>query len=93
VSTGTRPLRFAMRRWHRFRELQALEDAINYRMARLAVPCLRCQPVEAGGQCDEHACDVALIAGYLRVAQATMAELVRLAQDMRQGVTDRVPKQ
>jgi hypothetical protein len=76
-------LRFAVRRWHRFRELQALEDAVNYRLARLAVPCLHCQPAAAGGRCDEHACDVALIAGYLQAAQATMAALARLAQDMR----------
>ena len=82
TAPGAPPLRFAVRRWHRFRELQALEDAINY---RLAVPCLRCQPAEAGGRCDEHACDVALIAGYLQAAQATMAALARLAQDMRKS--------
>ena len=63
AAQGAPPLRFAVPRWHRFRELQALEDAVNYRMARLAVPCVRCQPAAAGGRCDEHACDVALIAG------------------------------
>ena len=85
ATPGAPPLRFAVRRSHRFRELQALEDAINYRMARLAVPCARCQLAEAGGRCDEHACDVALIAGYLQAAQATMAALARLAQDMRKS--------
>lgn len=85
TAQGASPLRFAVPWWHRFRELQALEDAINYRLARLAVSCVRCQPVESGGRCDEHACDVALIAGYLQVAQATMAQLARLAQDMRKG--------
>ncbi len=59
-------------RWHRYRELQALEDAVNFRLARLMAPCPRCEPAAAGGRCDEHACDVALIAGYLEAAHATM---------------------
>ena len=80
---GATPLRFAAPRWHRFRELQALEDAVNYRMARLAVPCVRCKPAAAGGRCDEHACDVALIAGYLQAAKDTMTALAELTQDMR----------
>ena len=37
----------------------------------------------AGGRCDEHACDVALIAGYLEAAEDTMAGLAELTQDMR----------
>jgi hypothetical protein len=87
VSTaqGAPPLRFALPRWYRFRELQALEDAVNYRMARLAVPCVRCKPAAAGGRCDEHACDVALIAGYLRAAEDAMTALAELTQEMRAG--------
>ncbi len=83
AAAGARPLRFAVRRWHRFRELQALEDAVNYRLARLAVPCVSCRPAVAGGRCDEHACDVALIAGYLQAAEDTMTALTELTQDMR----------
>lgn len=91
AAPGAPPLRFAVRRWQRFRELQALEDAVNYRLARLAVPCVRCKPAAAGGRCDEHACDVALIAGYLQAAEDTMAALAELAQDMRKdgGLTRR----
>ena len=33
-----------------------------------------------GGWCDEHACDVALIAGYLEAAEVTMAELARMTE-------------
>lgn len=82
TAQGAPPLRFAVHRWQRFRELQALEDAVNYRMARLAVPCVRCKSA-AGGRCDEHACDVALIAGYLQAAEDTMAALAELTHDMR----------
>jgi hypothetical protein len=85
VSTvqGAPPLRFAVPRWQRFRELQALEDVVNYRLARLAVPCMRCKSTTAGGRCDEHACDVTLIAGYLQAAEDTMTALTELTQDMR----------
>ena len=83
TAQGAPPLRFAVHRWHRFRQLQALEDAVNYRMARLAVPCGRCKPTAAGGRCDDHACDVALIAGYLQAAEDTMTALAELTQDMR----------
>lgn len=93
AAPGAPPLRFAVRRWHRFRQLQALEDAVNYRLARLAVPCVRCKPAAAGGRCDEHACDVALIAGYLQAAEDTMTVLAELTQDMRKdgGCTYRPP--
>ncbi len=96
TAPGARPLRFAVRERQRFRQLQALEDAVNYRLARLAVPCLRCKAVAAGGWCDEHACDVALIAGYLQAAESVMAALGRVTAGMREdggrlssGGTDR----
>jgi hypothetical protein len=44
----------------RFRQMQAYEDAIAYRTARLAAPCLRC----AATPCDDHATDLALIHSY-----------------------------
>ena len=83
TAQGAPPLRFAVPRWYRFRELQALEDAVNYRLARLAVPCVHCKPAAAGGRCDEHVCDMALIAGYLQAAEDTMTALAELTQDMR----------
>jgi hypothetical protein len=48
----------------RFRLLQAYEDAVAYRTARLATPCLNCGPQ----RCDEHAVDASLIAAYRRAA-------------------------
>jgi hypothetical protein len=48
--------------------LQALEDAIAYRRARIAVPCAGCRAAGAGNRCDDHACDLDLIAGYQRAA-------------------------
>jgi hypothetical protein len=78
-------LRFAVRERQRFRQLQALEDAVNYRLARLALPCLRCGPGGGDGWCDEHACDLALIAGYLQAAESVMAALGRVTAGMREG--------
>ena len=93
---GVRSLRFAVPERHRYRELQALEDAVNFRLARLMAPCPRCEPVPGGVRCDEHACDVALIAGYLEAAHATMSLLSQAARGTYQdgkplspGSTDR----
>ena len=85
VSAGASSLRFAVPERHRFRELQALEDAVNYRLARLMAPCPECGPGPAGNRCDEHACDVDLIAGYLEAAQSIMAELSRAARERAAG--------
>jgi hypothetical protein len=51
-----------------FRQLQALEDAIAYRRARVTAPCSDCQAAAPGLQCDDHACDMHLIAGYQQAA-------------------------
>lgn len=48
----------------RFGQVQAYEDAIAYRHARLALPCANCGPA----RCDEHAADANLIAVYRRAA-------------------------
>jgi len=52
AARGARSLRFAVPEQHRYRELQALEDAVNFRLARLMAPC----PRGASGfsQCDDH---------------------------------------
>jgi len=83
AAPGARSLRFAVPERHRFRELQALEDAVNYRLDRVMAPCAQCELAAAGGRCDEHACDVALIAGYLEAAHAVMADLSRATSGMR----------
>jgi hypothetical protein len=54
--------------WGWFQRLQALEDAIAYRRARVAAPCPDCGAAVRDGRCDDHACDVDLIAGYQRAA-------------------------
>jgi hypothetical protein len=51
-----------------FQRLQALEDAIAYRRARVTAPCPDCQTATTGERCDEHACDIHLIAVYQRTA-------------------------
>lgn len=85
VAPGARSLRFAVPEQHRYRELQALEDAVNFRLARLMAPCARCELHADGARCDEHACDVALIAGYLEAAHATMNVLSQATGGACQG--------
>jgi len=53
-----------------FQQLQALEDAIAYRRARAAAPCPDC--TASGHRCDDHACDLDLIADYQRTAIAIL---------------------
>jgi len=50
--------------------LQALEDAIAYRRARVNAPCPDC--TADGHMCDDHACDLDLIAAYQRTAIAIL---------------------
>jgi hypothetical protein len=57
-----------MRPW--FQELQGLDDAIAFRLARLAQPCPDCGLTE--DRCDDHSCDVALLAGYRQRAVALL---------------------
>ncbi len=51
-----------------FQRLQALEDAIAYRRARITAPCPDCRAAATGEKCDDHACDLHLIAVYQRTA-------------------------
>ncbi len=57
----------------RFQRLQALEDAIRYRRACVALPCADCDAVP-DGRCEDHGRDVDLIREYdqagRRLAQA-----------------------
>jgi hypothetical protein len=50
--------------------LQALEDAIAYRRARFSAQCPDC--TADGHMCDDHACDLDLIAAYQRTAIAIL---------------------
>jgi hypothetical protein len=58
-----------------FQHLQALEDAIDYRTARLVLPCPSCSSDGADNKCDEHAVDVNLVAAYRRTAKSRDAEM------------------
>jgi hypothetical protein len=57
----------------RLQRLQALEDAITYRRTRIAAPCPECTP--GGPWCDDHACDLMLIAAYQRTAHNALLEM------------------
>jgi hypothetical protein len=48
--------------------LQAFDDAIAYRRARIAAPCVDCNGSDADSRCDDHACDLMLIDAYQRSA-------------------------
>lgn len=66
------------RSWPRsFAHLQALDDAIRYRSARLRTACRKCRP---DAPCDDHACDLNLLEAYHRLAQGAVAELRRVRQ-------------
>ena len=59
----------------RFQRLQALEDAIDYRRARVAAPCPDCAAAAPGRKCDDHARDLRLIAEYLQAIQRSDLDL------------------
>ncbi len=56
----------------KFQQLQMLEDAITYRLTRVSIPCPDC--TVNGARCDDHACDLMLIAAYQRTAYATLLD-------------------
>lgn len=62
----------APRRGGQFQRLQALEDAIKFRRARLAGPCADCASAP-DDQCDEHGRDAGLIAEYEQAARQLLA--------------------
>ncbi|HEY4851039.1 MAG TPA: hypothetical protein VII22_09585 [Streptosporangiaceae bacterium] len=66
--------------------LQALEDAIAYRRARVTAPCPDC--TASGQKCDDHACDLDLIDAYQQTAIAildTSSESAGLPPDAIRG--------
>jgi hypothetical protein len=54
--------------YNRLQRLQALEDALKYRRARIIEPCADCDAVPAG-RCDDHGRDVDLIGEYEQAAR------------------------
>lgn len=55
----------------RLGRVQALDDAMDYRLARVAAPCGDCEKA-AGGKCDDHSSDLDLIEFY-RHEQAVLS--------------------
>jgi hypothetical protein len=49
--------------------LQALDDAVAFRHARVAAPCADCAAAP-GGWCEDHSRDVELISDYTRTARS-----------------------
>ena len=62
-----------------FQYLQALEDAIAYRRARAAASCPDC--TADGRRCDDHACDLHLIAAYQQTAIAAIGDVFGRVHD------------
>jgi len=63
----------APRQLSRFQHLQALEDAIKYRRARVAGPCTDCGATP-DGRCDDHGRDLGLIGEYEQTARRLLLE-------------------
>jgi hypothetical protein len=57
---------------HSCAHLQALDDAISYRAARLRAPCRTCRP---GAPCHAHGRDLSLLDTYHQLARAAVAAL------------------
>jgi hypothetical protein len=57
---------------HSRAHLQALDDAIAYRAARLRAPCRTCRP---GAPCHAHGRDLSLLETYHEIARAAVAVL------------------
>lgn len=57
----------------RLTELQSLDDAIAFRLARMGSPCPDCAP---GQQCEDHAQDTQLVADYQARHGSVMTELL-----------------
>ena len=57
-----------------FRMVQALQDAIVFRRARAGAYCYECDQAP-GGRCEDHACDLDLVASYEQDARAISAAI------------------
>ena len=70
-----KPCRAGVPQRDQFQQLQALDDAIAWRRARITAPCPDCQPGPDGPRCDDHACDLDLIAAYKQMANTAIQNL------------------
>jgi hypothetical protein len=70
--TAALPIPFPRGRPRSCSPLQAMEDALNYRRARLAIHCPECQP---GARCDDHSADMRLLNTYSQMWQQVVAAL------------------
>lgn len=59
--------------------LQALDDAIRFRAARLRAPCRSCRP---GAPCDAHGRDMGLLESYHQMARTAVADLEQVRQQV-----------
>jgi hypothetical protein len=89
MSRPDQPARISTVDQAEFQRLQAFEDAIAYRHARLAVPCPDCGPPPV--LCDDHAVDHTLIAGYRRQHRQIAARLQAQHQAIRDSVAANPP--
>ena len=71
---------------HWFQRLQAFEDAVAYRQARVDAPCPDCGPAASGRRCDDHGRDLDLIGGYRRTIHGTAGFLRALHHGYLQAV-------
>lgn len=62
-----------------FRRMQAFEDAIAYRRARVTAACTDCA-AQPGERCDDHARDVELIDEYAQEIDRSARALTRKPQ-------------
>jgi hypothetical protein len=68
--------------------LQAFEDAIAYRRARITAPCPDCRTAPPAQRCDDHARDLDLINEYLQTHHRTAARLrAQTGQERRRQLT------
>ena len=63
TTTPAFPCELTITSRHPLRLMQALQDALVFRRARSLALCAECHEAP-GGRCDDHACDLGLIAGY-----------------------------
>ena len=69
--------------------LQAFDDAMNYRHARLAIYCPDCRP---GTRCDDHACDIRLLQAYRRMRLAAGATVDSTGHEAATAAVRRLPQ-
>lgn len=74
-TTGTRHRRPSASDRRQFRRMQAFEDAIAYRRARVAASCTDCTAAAPDGKCDDHARDLELIDEYADEIERSVAAL------------------